>query len=208
MMQIDKSITIHDLLNLQNENEAVRITVLYPYAKTHEHWVGLIEDALKHILIEFSKTRQERADRSEDGLTVDIITALRFMGMNANHDIKYGGHCDIVIERREFMWLGEAKIHRDYEWLLKGFMQLSTRYSTGLPGQDVGGMIIYCKNANIKSVMDKWRKHLSDNVPSIKIEDCDDNPLVFYSRHDHQVSGLPYKVKHLPMALYFAPQDK
>jgi len=131
------------------------------------------------------------------------------MGFQASHDTDVGGHCDVVVSGREnFLWLGEAKTHKDYDWLYKGFQQLCTRYSTGLPGQDYGGMLIYCYGQNVLEVMRRWRTRLSGERPDLRIEECKGNPLNFRSIHLHDVSGLPYTVRHVPILLYFKPEDK
>lgn len=168
----------------------------------------MVESAIDYIVNEFQKTRQHRFNDSEDQLTVNAILALRSMGFDAGHDTDYGGHCDIVIDGRDnFLWLGEAKIHSDYNWLLKGFQQLVTRYSTGVPGQNVGGMLIYCRNANVFQIIERWKVHLQASIQGIKIEPLPGNPLVFSSFHIHEVSGLLYRVRHTPIGLHFSPKD-
>lgn len=176
-------------------------------AKNHEQRLQCVEAAMDWIAQEHSKTRQHRHGRDEDALTTDIITDLKAIGFTAHHDTDYGGHCDIVIEARDdFLWIGEAKIHKGYDWLLKGFQQLDTRYSTGLRGQDNGGLIIYCKTARVDQIMGIWRKRLSKSRADVEIETCKDN--VFRSKHIHKSTGNIFTVCHLPISLYFKPEDK
>lgn len=59
-----------------------------------------VDPAIDHILQEFSRTPKERQDRSEDGLSIDLITSLKNFGFQASHDTTTGGHCDIVIDGR------------------------------------------------------------------------------------------------------------
>ena len=176
-------------------------------ANDHEERLTQVEAAIDWIAQEHSKTRQHRYGRSEDALTTDIITDLRAMGFAASHDQDYGGHSDIVIEARDdFLWLGEAKIHRSYDWLLKGFQQLDTRYATALPGQDTGGLIIYCKTERIDQIMDRWCQRLLKKRPDVTIE-TGANPLIRRSTHVHNRTGRPFRVRHVPISLYFRPQD-
>jgi hypothetical protein len=104
--------------------------------------------------------------------------------------------------------LAEAKMHEAYAWLDKGFKQLSTRYSTGVPGQDHGEVIIYCFNRDAKAMMDKWREELTTRNPEVatKASKCG-SPLLFLSSHKHDASGLDFHVRHKAVALYWSPQD-
>jgi hypothetical protein len=69
-------------------------------------------------------------------------------------------------------------------------------------------LLIYIRNIDAKSVMDKWEKHLEKNINDIKITPCPNNSLSFYSTHNHQRTGLEFKVRHIPLVLSFKPQDK
>lgn len=187
-------------------NDLARITIEYALIRDHAARVSLIERALKLIASEFAKTRSQRQDRSEDELTTDLVFSLKGMGMAASHDTDVNGHCDVTIEARDdFLWLGEAKIHSSYDWLLKGFRQLHTRYSTGLPGQNCGGMLIYFYNKDVKTIMDKWKSYLQSEEPSVNITTID--ALTFDSEQTHQSSGLPYRARHVPFVLYYSPKD-
>jgi hypothetical protein len=207
-MGAEQQYSYRDLELLCRDSTPNRIQIGMIFATDHARRVELVEDAIDWIAQEHSKTRQHRYDRDEDGLTTDIITDLKSMGFDASHDKDYGGHSDIVIEARDdFLWLGEAKIHSGYGWLLKGFQQLDTRYATALPGQDSGGLIIYVNQERVDQVMDRWSTHLSENRPDVTIETCIKNPLARRSSHVHQRTGRPFKVRHVPISLYFKPKD-
>lgn len=185
-----------------------RIRLQLAFASTHEERLKAVHAAIDWIIQEHTKTRQTRFDRSEDALSIDIVTDLKAIGFEASHDTQYGGHCDIVVEARDgFLWIAEAKIHGAYDWLLKGFQQLDTRYSTGIPGQDSGGMIIYCRGQNVAAVMQQWEKHLAAARCDVQISIPADNPLNRESVHLHPNTGLPFKVRHTPVSLHFNPQD-
>lgn len=207
MMQNDM-LSFADLSNKFGNSEPDQIRLLTMFAASHDERLSAVNRAIDWIIAEHSKTRQHRQGRSEDGLTIDIVTELKALGFQASHDTQYGGHCDIVIEAREgFLWIGEAKIHKSYDWLLKGFQQLDTRYSTGLPGQDAGGMIIYFFGQNLLGMMKKWNEHLANARPDVQISTCTKNPLIMNSQHVHKNSGLPFRVRHTPINLYFKPED-
>jgi hypothetical protein len=134
---------------------------------------------------------------------------MKMAGFQAEHDSSVGGHCDIVIRGKElFLWLAEAKKHNDYAWLDKGFQQLSTRYSTGVVGQDHGEVLIYCYVKNAKQILDNWRAELVKRNAEVKIDEaiCS-HPLIFTSIHKHASSGLDFRVRHKIMALYWEPND-
>jgi len=200
--------TYRELLLLAHDTPTqIRLRLLV--ADTHEAFLELVEQAIDWIAQEFAKTRQHRLDRDEDGLTIDLVTTLKSMGFQASHDTAYGGHCDVVVEARgDFLWLGEAKIHKGYDWLLKGFQQLDTRYATALPKQDHGGMIIYCRQSRADQMMDKWASHLSAARPDVAVQARGDGSLIFHSEHTHDATGRRYHVRHLPICLHFAPKDQ
>jgi hypothetical protein len=180
----------------------------WTFSSNHKERLSCVNDAIDWIIQEHTKTRQHRQGRGEDALSIDIVTELKALGFDASHDTQYGGHCDIVIEARgNFLWLGEAKVHDAYDWLLKGFQQLDTRYSTGIPGQDAGGLIIYYFGQDLANVMQIWEQRLARARPDVQISICKNNPLIRNSVHIHKNSGLPFHVRHTPVNLHFKPED-
>jgi hypothetical protein len=206
-MKPDKSFTLHDLQLTAAGNTPRQVTIGMIYARSHADRNKYVNMAIDWIAQEFAKNRQSRFDHGEDALTADVIIALRAMGFDATHDTQIGGHVDIVIEEADnFLWLGEAKIHKTYNWLLSGFLQLDTRYSTGLPGQDNGALLIYCQRGNMSTIMEKWTEHLVKKRPDVTVEVCATNPLVRRSCHLHGSTQLPFYVRHVPFNLHFKPQ--
>lgn len=164
-------------------------------------------------LLEQHKHKKQGADKkglSEDEITVQICEMLEMAGFQAAHDTEIGGHCDIVVKgNNHFLWLAEAKKHDTYDWLDKGFKQLSTRYSTGTMGQDHGEVLIYCYTKDAKTMLVKWREELqARNANLITIDSSTGNALVFHSTHKHASSGLDFHVRHKAIALYWDPKDK
>jgi len=205
---MNKQWTIEDL-KLAFPDPAFQCRMAMFLAISHEERISAVERAIDHVAQNLNRTRQHRQHKNEDLLTTDIVTSLKDMGFQASHDTDVGGHCDIVIEGREdFLWLGEAKTHSSYDWLYKGFQQLSTRYSGGMPGQEAGGLIIYCYNKKVLEMMRDWQTHLIERRDDVKISSCALSKLAFRSTHAHDASGLPYMIRHMPVPLYFEPQDK
>jgi hypothetical protein len=208
-------ITISDLEQFADGKESLQIIlelptiskVNNPYAKFTE----LIERAIDHISQEIARNPELKQNLSEDQITHEVVMLLRNMGFDATHETKVGGHCDITIEaRQQMLWLGEAKkIHnQNNHWLYKGFMQLSSRYSTGNNYQNTGGIIIYCFASRIDKIMKNWENYLKNNfIDDIDINWCHKVHSVFYSEHIHERTGQKFRVRHVPISLYFLPRE-
>lgn len=160
---------------------------------------------LGFIVKDLESTAHLRQKDSEDKITTDIVLLLRRTGYDASHDADNRGHADLSVKSNKFIWLGEAKIHRSYEWLLDGLKQLHTRYATGR--EDGSGILIYIKGANAKDVMDKWRSRLEQNRGCNLKETSDgDKKLTFWSVHQHAGSGFDVRTKHIGVSLYYKPE--
>lgn len=183
------------------------ISLEYLLVRSHELRTKLIERAIDWIGQEMTKTRQHRQERSEDELTIDVVGLLKSMGIQATHDTQYGGHCDIVVEAEDdYLWIAEAKSHNSgYDWLLSGFEQLDRRYSTGLPGQDQGAIIIYHFRSRADRTMLKWKAHLTENRPDVQCIPEELQPLSFRTVHTHETTGAYFYVRHTIISLHFEP---
>ena len=178
-------------------------------ATTWLEFAECVEEAINLSLRQIAENPELKKSRSEDELTIDLVSLLKSAGFQAGHETKIGGHVDVVVRGpNDFLWLGEAKWHGGgYAWLYKGFQQLNTRYATGAPGQDRGGMIIYIDQKDASNVMGRWQAHLKEKRPDIKLVPVDDIDPGFLSTHDSDRSGRPYQVKHYSLSLYFDPKD-
>ncbi|SJM91465.1 conserved hypothetical protein [Crenothrix polyspora] len=178
-------------------------------AETYEEFVSVLYKDIDAIVLNIEENPELRKNDSEDRLTIEIKSSLTHMGYSASHDTKIGGHADLIVKKKSWLWIGEAKIHSSYDYLFQGFQQLTTRYSTGSYNNCEGGMLIYIRKRNIQQIMQKWEEHLKkkDEVTELKISKCPVNPFSFYSTHHHQRTNLPFKVRHIPFNLYFFPED-
>jgi hypothetical protein len=189
---------------------AAEITLRNILAQTHEDRVEAIQMAVDFACNELELNKHLKQELDEDQLTVEICSMLKTFGFQAAHDEQIGGHCDIVVKGKDrFLWLAEAKLHTAYAWLDKGFKQLSTRYSTGVPGQDNGDVIIYCFNQDANAMIAKWRAELTSRNPIVKTKSTKSGAsLQFLSYHKHDASGLEFHVRHKVVALYWSPDDE
>jgi hypothetical protein len=177
---------------------------------SYNDFVDLLYDDIDRIFAQMARSAKIMQGDSEDRITTELISNLRSLSYIAKHDAMAGGHVDVDVELNGFTWLGEAKFDNGAAYLEQGFLQLTTRYTSGDSNHDCGGLLVYIKQPNALSVMTKWRELLSGSkyVTEIKIEDCHKNRLAFRSEHTHRTTGLPYRVRHIPLLLHFDPQDK
>lgn len=177
---------------------------------SYSEFVTYINRAVDLVLRKMAQNPELLSSKGEDELTIYVVHMLQIMSIDAGHDTKTGGHVDIRVKGpNDYVWLAEAKkFSGSYSWLLKGFQQLNTRYSTGLPGHDSGGILIYSDQPRIDRLMTRWQEKLTDFDPGIQIEGCPLDEMAFVSSHPHERTGRPYKVRHIPLSLYFEPKDK
>lgn len=179
------------------------------FVQTYDEFLELLYKQIDLSIDELQSNAELLRKDGEDRLTVSIKSILKAKGFDVTHDEKHRGHCDLLVKLNSFRWIGEAKIHHDYDYLLKGFNQLCTRYSTGDTNQNSGGMIIYIKGKDAKTVMDSWNKRIvEEKFTEFSSKPCPKRELNFLSSHLHGTSGLSFNVRHMPVLLHFDPQDK
>lgn len=198
------------VLRAKVEGTEIETGIDFVLAQTHEARVKAVQKSVDFACNKLVKHRDKKKSDDENALTVQVTDMLSSSGIKAQHDPSIGGHCDIVVEGKDdFLWMAEAKKHDKYTWLDKGFKQLTTRYSTGNPGQDHGDVLIYCFTQDASAMLTKWRKELSDRNPDVDTADGEmGNPLTFASTHKHECSGLDFHVRHKAVSLYWNPKDK
>jgi len=177
---------------------------------SYDKFIEMLYKDIEKTISLIEQSASLRQNDGEDRLSVEIINILIGAGYQASHDLYINGHSDIVVTYNTFTWIGEAKIHSSYDYLMEGFLQLCERYSTGNEDDCEGGLIFYVKGNNALDVVEKWKADLiTRNVDGLTTSDCDSRKnLSFYSTHNHSKSGLPYKVRHLSVILGFNPTDK
>lgn len=187
----------------------------YLLAQDHQSRLLAVQEGVDAAcnLLEQHKHKKQGSDGTgmgEDEITLEICEMLTMAGFGAAHDDDVGGHCDIVIKgKNDFLWLAEAKKHSSYDWLDKGFKQLTKRYSTGgCVGRDNGDLLIYCFTKDAKAVLDKWREELAKlNIGVTTTNSPCGNQLFFCSKNKHAASGLDFHVRHKAVPLYWKPKE-
>jgi hypothetical protein len=198
--------TIGEYRRRHGDEELLRtIEIVHP--PTGEVFVERLYKELSAVIGDIERSADIRQKDGEERITIDVISGLHRAGYNATHDAYSKGHADITVTQDNFVWLGEAKIHKDYEWVLKGLKQLLGRYTTG---REYGsGLLIYIRGSNASAVLDEWRRRLEKgNECDLKrTEDADKaEKLAFWSIHTHEGCGLAIRTKHLGVSLYFKPE--
>lgn len=176
---------------------------------SYDDFVRLIDKAIDYSTKKMAEAKNIVVGMDEDQLTNLLLSPLIAMSFDASHSKNVGGNCDVVINgHNDYLWLGEAKIFSAYGKILGGYRQLTSRYSTGLPGQDRGSMIIYMtEHGDAKTRMREWASYLATSKIDVSLELDVTKPLEFGSKQPHVGSGLPVHVRHIPVVLYHAPTD-
>lgn len=206
-----ESMTLEELAKIGNLNPMYARMAERMLVGSYDDFIRVFYGDIDSCITEIERNRELRQDSSEDLLSVEIISMLKVIGYTATHEAKSGGHVDITVSHAKgYEWFGEAKKHSSYDHLFEGFLQLCTRYSTGSPDSKCGGIIAYVNNQDVAKVITTWKERLkSENLPDYTDWDCKvRSGLSFFSRHKHEVSGLPYTVRHMAVMMYHAPKDK
>lgn len=173
---------------------------------SYAEWSDLVENAISHEVSRISMRKNDLVDLSEDALTSVLVLALEALGLQASSS-RVGGNCDVTIfYRDDYLWIGEAKIFSGVAHVWDGYQQLTTRYATGMPSHNRGGMLLYCQKARATELLAEWRAALRAEVP-----DADDRdgslPLTFVSTSRYLTHEMPMTVTHFAFPLFHDPQD-
>lgn len=181
----------------------------------YEDFVRVLYSELDMIIEDLEDNPELMLSDSEDRITIDIVGRLKTLSYDAAHERKIGGHVDISVRDNSqgFLWLGEAKIFKgSYAYLYKGFLQLATRYSSGLHKKDCGALLIYIRHESAADIVANWKNALKTRIakiPELTFRDCPDRPdFAWYSTHKHHRSGRPYTMRHIGLVLGFDPKDR
>lgn len=196
-------ISLKQLRERAYDNPGATITLRLLSAETFDEELICIEDAINYAIEILVENRHLKQNLSEDQRTSEIVGNLKSMGLRANHDEQIGGHVDFVVRTRRLLWLGEAKNWGGCERASRGIHQLLTRYSTGLPGQSSGGVILYIEQRDAASLMITWRNHIVSEHLARSVDAISE--LSFRSHHDHASTGTKFSVRHFPVPLYWRP---
>ncbi|WP_299870245.1 hypothetical protein [uncultured Roseobacter sp.] len=208
MSSLPRDLSLQELELIFGRSAPTRIMWDWIKASDHSKRRQVVESAINFIASEISKHRQGYQSQSEDQITIHIVLNLKSMGFVAvAHDVQFGGHCDIAVEGAdEFLWLAEAKVHRDYNWLIDGTKQLLTRYATGSYGQDAADVLVYYFGQNARNFMEEWHARMAKEYPDAQVAWCCEKPEDFRTVHMHRSSGAEFHLRHKVIPLFFKPE--
>jgi hypothetical protein len=176
---------------------------------TYEEFVKVLYEDIDDCVRRIEEDPKVHRYDSEDRLSREIINMLS-VWYDASHDELIGGHSDVVVRGpRGFLWVGEAKIHSGYDYMLKGFQQLATRYLRGNPLSDQGALLMYIRNQDCAKVVEKWGETLAgEKLPGYRVEECPSRKeLGFRTVHKHRSSGRDVMIRHIGLNVHWDPQD-
>ena len=219
-----------NLTNSTLSNPSIRRRSIAPNPVDYSQFLSMLYDDIDFAIKELAKYRdichlglQNHHSQGENLINAIICIVLTARGWQAAHDTSINGHADIVVTLpyEDYQWLGEGKLYGGKAYTTKGFKQLAHRYSTGLDGQNAGGLLMYINSTNFtqKQILDNWKRDLLD-MQEIQCEDnelplsaanntqdCQTNSLAFYSYHTHPLSGLDYVIRHMTLDFRHQPKD-
>jgi len=173
---------------------------------SYNEWVERVEDSIAFEVAQISRRKADLQGLDEDGITALLVIALESLGLDASSAV-VNGNCDVVVSyAAEYQWLGEAKIFKGVAVVWGGYLQLTRRYAAALPGQDRGGMLLYCFKNSATELLDEWRAALSAQVPTSNAQ-LGRLPLSFSSRDACQATGLEFSILHFAFPLLHKPVE-
>ena len=172
---------------------------------SYDEWVSYVEEAVQFEVELMAERRNDLHNLDEDALSAILNIALQNLNMDASAKV-VNGNTDITIQHTTYKWLGEAKFGNDVGKLYKGYLQLTARYSTGMPNQTAGGMLIYCNHDAANVALAAWRAALETAIPASKPADGN-GPLTFRSVGTSQSTGIRLDILHMAVPLFHKPRE-
>lgn len=179
-------------------------------ATDYKGFINHVENSISTCIEQLERNPESHCKKCEDQITIAIRDMLNVMGFNAEHDVQVGGHVDLHVKKGSWSYHAEAKIFKGNAYAFEGWQQLTTRYAIGTRYNNFGGILLYLRNhSNTLEIMRNWKTHLETlSINDFVIDHCPSKPLVLLSSHTLERTGLPYHIRHIPISLYFKPQDK
>ncbi|MGO2959570.1 MAG: hypothetical protein ACTIDN_11135 [Acetobacter sp.] len=199
---------LEDMLTKAKLSPAARMLLDINSIDSYDDFIRVIYKALAVCIREISMQRKYWQNATEDQITTMIVGYFRVQGLStAIHDQDIGGHVDISIELDDgYLWLAEAKKWSGCSWLMSGYKQLLSRYSTGLPNQDHGALLVYFFEEDPLRLMKKWFFQIETRFQiTTKLENVDF--LQFVSTQKHKNTGSDYHIRHIGLPLFWKPEE-
>lgn len=191
--------------------DILRLAVEQAVTPNYESFCDIVENKLLDIALDIERNKALYHALTEDQLTGMLSISMKAAGFDAEHDTYRNGHTDLLIrnDSGRYEWLGEAKHDNGPAYIMEGFRQLADRYADGNPASSRGGIIIYTQKANKTELLDNWIQHVSGNYEAnVSCTERCSETLTARTSHSHHATGVDYRVRHIPISLYYKPTDK
>lgn len=173
---------------------------------SYEDWSSLVEEAVSYEVSRISLRKADLQDLDEDGITAVLIIALEAMGLAAS-SARVNGNCDVTFSyNNEYLWIAEAKIFTGVAHVWGGYLQLTSRYASGLPDHNRGGVLLYCLKGEASGLLEEWRASLAAQVADSDARPSP-YPLSFLSSAGVAATGLLMQLTHFAFPLYHEPME-
>lgn len=180
-------------------------------AETYEDFAKLIDEVLVEGIHHMELNPQHQQNRREEALTDSLLQHVIALGLDASAETSVGGHCDVIIRHtpKRWLWLGESKIHSDYNHLRGGMNQLLYRYGNANGCSSHGALIIFIYNKKATKVINEWKKKLIEYPDTDEIIPSQQRPAFCFSSHHKETerTGLPFTIKHFGISLHYETND-
>ncbi|WP_016834616.1 hypothetical protein [Herbaspirillum lusitanum] len=211
-MRSSENFSLDKIETLVRGSENVQNFLRSQLVSSYEEFVEVLYDDLDLVISKLESNPQYYADDGEDKITNAMANMLTMTYYDASHGSTAGGSVDLTVKGKNplWTWIGEAKIFSSITDLKEGFLQLTTRYRTGSPNNSQGGILAFTKRPLAADLMRDWQNTVRDmSLPDFSERICERRSgLAFYTTHKHEASGIPFRIRHNAVSLYFHPKDK
>lgn len=206
------NVSLNDFYALVEANPVHRNMVRQRYVKTYDEFIDVFYEMLDYCIGRLEENPQHHQEDTEDQLTHQLVNLLQVAGYNVTQGETGGGNKDITVRwlNPDWSWIGESKKYHSLTDVREGFLQLTTRYRNSNPLYTQGGLIAFTLRPKAAALIKEWMDEAATmKLDNFRAEDCPRRPkLAYISYHDHVASGLPCKIRHIAVVLYFHPEDK
>lgn len=179
--------------------------------RSSSEFIERLSSDIRVILGEIENQADKLQGEGEEKLRDRVLQSLRALGYRASAEEDNRGHTDLLVysQHVKAKWIGEAKIHRDYDYLADGLRQLLNRYTSGR--ESTVGLIIFIFQEKANLIVSRWRAKIQDESLCGFCGDFETVPgdrLDFSSKHVHRSSGFSVSTRHFFALLHYSPDDK
>lgn len=215
----NKGLTVSDI---EGSLDDFNFHIFSSFVHNYSDFLDLLYRKIDEIVSSMQKSRPSFSDQGEVAITNHIKDCLvAACGFNATVK-EINGATDLTVEwyGEKWIWIGEAKLDNGYAYVLDGFKQLTTRYTTAEEYEREGGVLIYCRDHPIGDFVEKMRGNIENPAymakrnlthHDIKTVDCTRRPdfSFFTDSKLPQIGGsIRYRARFIHVGLYHKPEDK